>query len=74
MTCRTCKWLIVRPNRVGKRVPNKDKSYTCGYQPERPKLPSSIVGHYSFKWPPDRSYMTPNDGSDCQTYEILEKK
>ncbi len=67
MTCRTCKWLNVEPNKAGRRVARKDITYPCTVPIEKPRLPDS-VRQYARHWPPPRSYMGPNDGQDCPCY------
>lgn len=65
MTCRYCKWLDVPPDKGGRRVPRKDKAYRCTVLIEQPALPLSVTRRTDFRWPPERYYMSPEDGEGC---------
>ena len=71
MTCRTCKFLGVAPNRAGKRVPRSDKIYRCLVDVPVPIVPASVTGYYNWKWPPTKSAMVPDDGADCPLWEAF---
>jgi hypothetical protein len=71
MTCRNCQFLDVPLNAAGKRIAIKTKSYRCMVVMEQPKFPESITRHYSFRWPPMRSMMEPNDGAECPTWQKI---
>ena len=43
MTCNTCKWLEVEPNKAGKRVVSKTKAYQCAVPIPLPDLPTSVI-------------------------------
>lgn len=58
MSCKTCKWLKVEPNKGGKRVVRKDKAYQCGVPIERPHFPTSVLRVYNFTWPPHKTWLT----------------
>lgn len=51
MSCKTCKWLEVEPNKAGKRVVRKDKAYQCGVPIPRPRLPTSVLKAYDSGYP-----------------------
>lgn len=57
MSCKTCKWLEVEPNKAGKRVVRKDRVYQCGVPIERPRLPTSVLKAYGFRWPPSKTWL-----------------
>lgn len=68
MSCRTCKWLRVPPDKSGRRIPRKDKCYLCEAPLPEPVLPVSITGAYDWKWPPSRRFMQPADGEGCPLF------
>jgi hypothetical protein len=69
MTCRTCQFLLVEPDRAGRIKPRAKNAYKCIAHVPMPTLPVSVTKHYDFKWPPARSYMSPDDGNDCPLYK-----
>lgn len=71
MTCRSCCNLVVPPDKSGRRVARKDKAYRCGAPMSQPKLPVSVTGCHSFRWPLLQIYMGPDDGADCPCYEPI---
>lgn len=70
-TCRTCGFLEVPLDKVGKRVPRKDHTYNCEAPIEKPLLPISVTKHYNWRWPPNKLRMTPDDGESCPLYKKL---
>lgn len=46
MTCKTCKWLDVKPDKAGRVVVRKDSVYPCVVKFPTPKLPDSITRAY----------------------------
>ena len=69
MTCRTCKFLEVPPDKDGRRRPMKHSVYECVVEVSKPVLPSSMITYYSFKWPLHRKCMEPDDGKDCPCWQ-----
>ena len=66
MSCRTCIYLEVMPDKTGRKIPRKGNVYACLYQiPNDHQLPMSAVRYYGFKWPPIKNRMTPDDGEGC---------
>ena len=74
MTCGTCTHSRVLPNKAGRRVVYKDRTYTCMVDIPLPVLPSCVTSAYGFKWPPQRNYMTSDAGVDCPTYNAIQKE
>lgn len=70
MTCRTCKFLEVPLSADGVRRPRKTNAYRCTVVVEQPLMPMSMTRSYDFRWPPSRSYMTPNDGAGCPMHKL----
>jgi len=71
MSCRTCAYLEVPPNKAGKIMPRHDRAYPCrGPIPDLAslKLPDSVTRAYGFRWPLARGYSEPDDGENCPTY------
>lgn len=72
--CKTCKFYGVQPDARGRIVVRKGWLWPCkAPEPELPRLPSSILKAYGWKWPPQRSYMRGCDGTDCAAYAYREK-
>ena len=46
MSCKTCKFLQVPLDKLGRRVVGQDNTYCCAFTPELPRLPDSITGTY----------------------------
>ena len=75
MTCRTCKYFVVEPDRDGKVRIRKDNAYRCSFDVNSVALPTSFligVGSYSYG-PPDlnkyKKFVTPDGGADCRVRE-----
>jgi hypothetical protein len=68
MSCRTCKWLRVAPDKAGRRIPRKDKCYFCEAPLPEPALPLSVTTYHGWRWPPPRNFMSPDDGEDCPVF------
>lgn len=70
-TCRTCQFLDVPPDKAGRIRPRSNYTYRClAPDPVMPVMPASITTAYGFSWPPcSRSYMHPDEGEGCPTYE-----
>ena len=73
-SCKTCKYLRVKPDKLGRRVVRKNESYLCDAPLPTLKIPDSIRLSWQFKWPPDRRYMQGVEGNECDTWEALEVK
>lgn len=70
-SCRRCKFLDVPPNSAGKKIARKWSVYECTWNVEPMDLPASITRYHSFRWPPSRMHMGPNDGEDCPCFVSL---
>lgn len=70
MTCRTCRYLAVPPDSLGRIVPRKRKPYVCVFEADKPALPDS----YWMQWPPRRVNMEPEDGQNCPAYRARMKE
>ena len=69
-TCRTCRFLNVAPDKAGRIRPQRDGAYQCiAPQPEMPPMPLSITNAYGFNWPPSRTYMLPDQDTECPVWE-----
>lgn len=72
--CKTCKWYGVTPDARGRIVVRKHSVWPCkAPEPEPPRVPSSMMKAYGWKWPPPRSYMQGSEGTDCPTYVYRQK-
>ena len=72
MSCKTCKFLVVEPNKAGHRVVRSDSAYRCSCpDPALPKLPACMTSAYGFYWPPRRAWVFASCGKDCPMYEAL---
>jgi len=70
--CKTCMHLRVPPDQAGRRVVRAGSAYTCTVEVPAPPLPDSITRCYGFR-PFDRSYMRGGDGTECPTWQPLNK-
>ena len=69
-SCKTCKWLNVKPDAVGRIVVRKGNAYQCVVEVPLPSpLPDSIKKNWPFRWPSARSYMVGHEGKTCPTWE-----
>lgn len=71
MACRDCEFLRVLPDKDGKRRPRRERAYTCTVEVPLPKLPMSVISYFSFGWPPEKKYMSPDDGDGCVFYKQM---
>ncbi len=72
--CKTCKWYDAMPDASGRIVVRKGAVWPCkAPEPEQPRIPSSMLKAYGWKWPPPRSYMQGSEGTDCPTYACRQK-
>ncbi len=69
-TCKTCVWLTVKPDKLGRRIVRKDKTYRCSCPLPEVRLPLSVTEHFSFNWPPRRTSMV-GDEKGCPCHEGL---
>jgi hypothetical protein len=71
MSCKTCKYFDVPPDKDGKARIRKGNAYRCtAPMPECPPLPVCVsLEPWGFKWPPAKSWVTPDMGTDCPVYE-----
>lgn len=69
MTCKTCKFLDVRPDKSGRRGVRKGFTYRCLWEMPELVLADSITRYVSF--PPNfpRSHMGGEDGVNCPVQE-----
>lgn len=70
--CGTCKWLRVAPDKAGRRIPRKGKSYLCEFQVEWPLLPVSIRAFAIAKLPTP-GFVESDDGILCPVWEAHKK-
>ena len=68
MTCKSCKHTDVTPDALGRYVMRRNHAYLCTVEVPTPKLPYSVASHYSFRWPPARSYVNSASGEGCPLY------
>lgn len=75
MTCKTCKWLDVPPDKRG-RIVVRDTAYKCIVPlPEMPVLPDCVTkqyGYTDFLARRDR-WMIPKQGGTCPLHEARGK-
>jgi len=69
MTCGTCKWLEVPPDKAGHRRVIKDKAYRCACPIPDVVLPQCVTNGYGWKWPPGKNWVSHDSGQDCPTFE-----
>jgi hypothetical protein len=74
MTCRTCQWLDVKPDALGRRVVRSDRMYQCLAPVGRIALPASITTVRGFTWLPVRRHMAGEDGEGCPLWNALPTK
>lgn len=72
MTCRTCRYLDVKPDRSGRRVPRKNYAYRCTVPLPEVKWPASVTTYVGFR-EPHKTMMDLDEGEDCPLYEELKK-
>lgn len=68
-SCKTCKWLDVEPDSIGRIVVRNKNSYQCTVEIPKPPLPDCVLNYYHFKWPPYRVYVNSKNGENCQLFE-----
>lgn len=73
-SCKTCQWLDVAEDEIGRRVVFKNKAYLCAWPAPNIDFPSSVTTWYGFRWPPSRNYMRGQDGTTCKTWQKVIKK
>lgn len=74
MTCKTCKWLDVPPDKRG-RIVVRDTGYRCIVPlPEMPALPDSITKRYCYIGLSTPGFMTPTQGANCPLHEARKPK
>lgn len=71
MSCRTCKFLDVKPDADGRARIRKQNVYPCTVVVPLPNLPDSVRMAYHFSWPPTRRVMQPDEGVSCHCYEKI---
>jgi hypothetical protein len=69
--CKTCLWLEVPPDAVGRRVVRKEHGYRCVWPELDLVLPDSVTKMYGFG-ARQRTRMTGDDGQSCPTYDAME--
>lgn len=67
--CKTCRFLAVHPDARGRIVVRARNAYECRAIVPLPPLPDSVTGAYGFQLPPNRRYMTGDNGTLCPTWE-----
>lgn len=73
VSCRYCQHLAVPPDKAGRIIPRKGKSYQCTAPLPTPNLPAAVLQAFDFRWPPGRKYMSPDEGEGCATFEQRER-
>jgi hypothetical protein len=71
VTCKTCKWLAVPPDKRG-RIVVRDTAYRCIVpMPVLPALPDCITKQYGYTKITERRdyWMTPKQGVTCPLHE-----
>ena len=63
--CKTCAHLKVAPDAAGRTVVRRGNVYSCTVPIPQPPLPACVTGAFTFKWPPNRRFMTRDDGKGC---------
>ena len=74
--CKTCKWLEVKPDKIGRRIVRKDRAYRCTYVVPIFRLPDSITSSFSYRDPFrqfGRSHMAGDMGTECPTWKEFQK-
>ena len=69
-SCKTCRFLAVHPDARGRIVVRQKNAYECLAIVPQPDLPDSITKAYGFRWPPSKTYMTGDRGTECPTWEL----
>jgi hypothetical protein len=69
-SCKTCKHLAVPPDARGRIVVRKERAYECRVIVQMPMLPDSVARSHSFRWPPERQWMSGDAGTLCPTWEV----
>lgn len=75
MTCKTCKWLNVPPDKRG-RIVVRDTGYRCIVPlPVMPALPDSITKRYGYRdvTLARENFMLPTQGATCPLHELRTK-
>lgn len=75
MTCKTCKWLDVPPDKRG-RIVVRDTGYRRIVPlPEMPALPDSITKQYGYRdvTRDHHHFMLPRQGANCPLHEVRKK-
>ena len=68
MTCRTCKFLDVLPDKDGKRRVRQNNAYRCLVPLPEVAWPDSVLEAYGSHLP-TKTFMSPDRGKNCQTHE-----
>lgn len=76
-SCRTCRYLDVPLDKLGRRIVRRDQGYRCIFGPlERPAWPDSVTESYGFRWPGNeqrgRRRMVGDDGENCPCWQKLD--
>lgn len=82
MTCRDCKFLGIKRDKLGRRLPRKGTSYPClAPLPPQPVMPASMPGGHIRRrgnepelWWADHQkwHMEPDEGADCRLHTALD--
>lgn len=76
MSCKTCKYLDVPLDKLGRRITRKYYVYQCTCPlPQMPSLPDSVTGHYTYTpiLKGTRQFMERDMGESCPCYEPIKK-
>jgi len=74
--CRSCRFLHIEPDRRGRRIARKDKSYRCTYQVPDYPMPVSLTKSFEFV-PMSKqrgTWVLPTEGDTCPTWQPREDK
>jgi hypothetical protein len=73
MSCRTCKWLDVPPDKINRdgsvRKTLDHNMFRCLVPFEMPPIPASYTSYFGYT-PPTRRMMCPAYGDDCPAHEL----
>lgn len=74
MSCRTCKWLDVPPDKSGRIVVREGWGYPCVAPIEMPRWPACVTNRHGFHWPKSGSTTIAEWGENCPLFEPRPKK
>lgn len=66
--CRTCRYIDVPPDSLGRRIPRKGYAYPCTVPNPCIEYPLCITSHFEFESPPPRALVIP-EWTGCPYHE-----